>query len=71
MSNSELMETIITRELLLSQASARKRSVDTQLLHRDVMIFCIAKVIAKSYSKDLLDKRPNIIVNLSQYRCQN
>ena len=28
-SNSELMETIITRELLLSQASARKRSVDT------------------------------------------
>ena len=48
MSNSELMETIITRELLLSQASARKRSVDTQHLHRRVdivMIFCIAKTL--------------------------
>ena len=47
-SNSELMETIITRELLLSQASVRRRSVNTQQVLRRIdtlMISLLAKTL--------------------------
>ena len=53
-SNSELMETIITRELLLSQASARRRSVNTQQFHRridTVIIFWLAKPLTDGHLK--------------------
>ena len=42
-SNSELMETIITRELLLSQASARRRSVNTSASKSSIRRFVITE----------------------------